>query len=64
MYLAQAYQFLNDFKISKAEFGDRDKIKRIIKLINLKQKSKVNAVSNLDLQGFIDFNLQLGYLMY
>lgn len=36
MSLASVYQFLADFKISKAEFAKRDDIKKIVKLINLK----------------------------
>ena len=36
MSLATVFQFLADFKISKAEFASREEIKKIIKLINLK----------------------------
>ena len=64
MSLATVYQFLADFKISKAEFASREEIKKIIKLINLKQESNLKTVSNLDVEGFIEFILQLGYFMF
>ena len=64
MSLAAVFQFLADFKISKLEFARREEIKRIIKLINLKQETQISAHSNLDIEGFIEFNLQLGYYMY
>jgi len=64
MSLATVYQFLADFKISKAEFASREEIKKIIKLINLKQESNLKTVSNLDVEGFIEFVLQLGYFMH
>ena len=57
MSLATVFQFLADFKISKAEFATREEIKKIIKLINLKQESNLKTVSNLDDEGFIEFVL-------
>ena len=64
MPLSAVYQFLADFKISKLEFAKREDIKRIVKLINLKQESNLSKVSNLDIEGFIEFMLQLGYFMH
>jgi len=64
MSLTAVFQFLADFKITKLEFAKREEIKRIIKLINLKQETQINAYSNLDIEGFIEFNLQLAYYMY
>ena len=63
MSLSTVFQFLSDFKISKLE-ANREDVKRIIKLINLRQPNNLNTTSNLDLEGFIEFVLQLGYFMY
>lgn len=57
------FAFLSDFKISRLE-AKRDDIQRIIKLINIKEKANINPVSDLDLESFIEFNLQLGYHLY
>ena len=57
MSLTAVFQFLADFKITKLEFARREEIKRLIKLINLKQETQISAHSNLDIEGFIEFNL-------
>ena len=56
MNLASVFSFLQDFKISSIE-AKRDDVKRIIQLINIKQESNLKATSELDLEGFIEFNL-------
>mgnify|MGYP006091440359 CR=1 FL=1 len=61
--LSQVFAFLSDFKISKLE-AKREDVQRIIKLINIKEKANINPVSDLDLESFIEFNLQLGFLLY
>lgn len=61
--LSQVFAFLSDFKITKLE-AKREDIQRIIKLINIKEKANINPVSDLDLESFIEFNLQLGYHLY
>ena len=33
-------------------------------MINIKDQSNINPVSDLDLEGFIEFVLQLGYFLY
>ena len=63
MNLASVFAFLQDFKITKVE-AKRDDVKRIIKLINIKQEENFKSVSDLDLEGFIEFNLQLGYYLF
>lgn len=62
MSLAEINSFLNDFQFNKSPKLQmrRDDIKKIVQLINLKNKTKSNQssqLSNLDLQGFIDFIL-------
>jgi hypothetical protein len=64
MSLAAVFTFLSDFKITKLEFAKRDDIKKIIKMINLKQETNIKTYSELDLEGFIEFILQLGYFMH
>ena len=56
MNLASVYSFLQDFKVSRVEVK-RDDIKRIIQLINIKQESNVKTTSDIDIEGFIEFNL-------
>ena len=57
MSLAAVFTFLSDFKITKLEFAKRDDIKKIIKMINLKQETHIKTYSELDLEGFIEFIL-------
>jgi len=57
MSLAAVFTFLSDFKITKLEFAKRDDIKKIIKMINLKQETNIKTYSELDLEGFIEFIL-------
>lgn len=57
MSLAAVFTFLSDFKITKLEFAKRDDIKKIIKMINLKQETNIKTYSELDLEGFIEFVL-------
>lgn len=64
MSLAAVFTFLSDFKITKLEFAKRDDVKKIIKMINLKQETNIKTYSELDLEGFIEFILQLGYFMH
>jgi hypothetical protein len=54
--LAQVFAFLADFKISKVQ-ARREDIQRIVKLINLKDQGNINPVSDLDLEGYIEFVL-------
>jgi hypothetical protein len=56
MNLASVFSFLQDFKISSLE-AKRNDIKRIIQLINIKQESNVTTTTDIDLEGFIEFNL-------
>lgn len=56
MNLAAVFSFLSDFKVSNIE-AKRDDIKRIIQLINIKQETNLKTTSDLDLEGFIEFNL-------
>ena len=56
MNLASVYSFLQDFKVSRVEVK-RDDIKRIIQLINIKQESNVKTTLDIDIEGFIEFNL-------
>ena len=57
MSLAAVFTFLSDFKFTKLEFAKRDDIKKIIKMINLKQETNIKTYSELDLEGFIEFIL-------
>lgn len=57
MTLAGVHTFLNDFKISKLEFKKREDIKKIIGLINLRQSTNIRNVSDLDIEGFVEFIL-------
>lgn len=63
MNLSCIFAFLQDFKVTKVE-ARRDDVKRIIQLINIRQESNFKTTSDLDLEGFIEFNLQLGFYMY
>lgn len=63
MNLACVFAFLQDFKVTKVE-ARREDVKRIIQLINIKQESNFKTTSDLDLEGFIEFNLQLGFYLY
>lgn len=58
------FTFLHDFSISLIEFKRRDEIKTIIKLINLKQHGNNLDVVDLDLEGYIEFMLQLGWFLF
>ena len=58
------FTFLHDFSISLIEFKRRDEIKTIIKLINLKQHGNNLDVVDLDLEGYFEFMLQLGWFLF
>ena len=62
--LLEVFTFLNDFKIPQ-RFPQikRDDVKNLIKYINLKKQTKGRNAAELDLEGFIELILQLGYLM-
>ena len=64
MSLAAINTFLADFKITKTDFVRREDMKKIVQLINLKQHHSSRSSSELDLEGFIEFILQLAYFMY
>lgn len=61
--LSEVYAFLTDFKLSQAKLNGlkRDQIKRIIKLVNIKQENHFGNSTNLDFHGFIEFILQIAY---
>lgn len=61
--LSEVYAFLTDFKLTQARLNGlkRDQIKRIIKLVNIKQEKHFGTSTNLDFHGFIEFILQMAY---
>ena len=64
MTLAEVYAFMNDFKLTQSPLIKRDNVKKVIQLINLKTQSNTTTNSQLDLEGFIEFVLQIGHLFY
>jgi hypothetical protein len=62
--LFEVFTFLNDFKIPQ-RFPQikRDDIKNLIKYINLKKPTQSRNATELDLEGFIELILQIGYIM-
>lgn len=64
MSLGSLNSFLADFKVSKYEFAKVGEIKQIISLINNKLEMHSNSNKYLNLEGFIEFLLQLGYFMF
>ena len=68
MNLAEIFKFMSDFKISVSELKSRDQIKTAVKQINDKMEQKdgkkaapTAMLHQLDVVGFIEFMLQLGY---
>jgi hypothetical protein len=61
--LSEVYAFLTDFRLTQANLNGlkRDQIKRIIKLVNIKQENHFGASTSLDFHGFIEFLLQIAY---
>lgn len=61
--LSEVYAFLSDFKLTQANLNGlrRDQIKRIIKLVNIKQENHFGTATTLDFHGFIEFMLQMAY---
>mmetsp|Transcript_29766 Transcript_29766/g.45375 ORF Transcript_29766/g.45375 Transcript_29766/m.45375 type:complete len:87 (+) Transcript_29766:3211-3471(+) len=57
MTLASAFKFISEFKIGITEFMRREDVKRIIQVVNLRQETNLNSMSELDLEGFIEFLL-------
>ena len=59
MNLTEVYAFLTDFSLNQGNLNNlkRDGIKRIIKLINLKQENGVGHTTNMDYSGFIELLL-------
>jgi len=64
MTVRSVFLFLSDFKISRQEFKGRDEIKHIIKLVNLKQHGNQSKIHQFDLEGYIEFMLQMGWFMF
>lgn len=66
MSLQEVYAFMNDFKLFGFKKLKRDDIQKIIKMINAKNKDKFanQNLGDLDLQGFIDFLLQIGHFIF
>lgn len=64
MSLGALNTFLSDFKIAKYEFARVGEIKQIVNLINAKLDMHSNSSVFLNLEGFIEFLLQLGYFMF
>ncbi len=64
MTLASVFKFISEFKISVTEFMRREDVKRIVQVINLRQETNLNSMSELDLEGYIEFMLQLAYFKY
>ena len=56
-------RMLSDLQITKQDFKRQDEIKHLIKLINLNQHGDIRQVVDLDLEGLIDFFLQVGFFI-
>lgn len=64
MNLVEIFKFLSDFRLQQGELKSRDQTKVVVKHVNDKmslQDPGVSKVHELDLVGFIEFMLQLGY---
>ena len=65
MNLNNVYKFMSDFKLTSSPSIKRDMVKKLIKLINLKNSSKASSgLAELDLEGFTEFVLQIAYFYY
>ena len=61
MSLGELFAFLNDFEMNKKFNMKREDVKRMIKLINLKQEGPAKNLHELEMYGFMEFILQLGH---
>lgn len=57
MSLGELFTFLNDFDMNKKFNMHREDVKRLIKLINIKNESKNKNLLELDMYGFMEFIL-------
>lgn len=57
-------KFLTEFQIQRGEFKKQDEIRHMIKMINLKLHGDKARIFDLELEGFIEFVLQLGAVLY
>jgi hypothetical protein len=64
MSLTEIFQFLNDFQMNKKFNVKREDIQRLIKLVNLKNDPRGRNNSELDIDGFMEFILQLGHFAH
>ena len=62
MSLQAVTQFLRDFKIGNYEFLKTSEVKQLVLKINQKYDSQ--DYKALNLEGFIEFCLQMGFFMY
>lgn len=59
--LPQIHKFLQEFRIGRQEFLKPTEVKQMVKLINLQSHAERSRIAELDLEGFIEFLLQLGH---
>lgn len=64
MSLTEIFQFLNDFQMNKKFNVKREDIQRLIKLINLRNDPDGRNNSELDIDGFMEFILQIGHFAH
>jgi hypothetical protein len=62
--MQEAFKLLSDYKISLKEFRSKNEIVSMIKQINFKINGGQKNVTQLDLEGFIEFILQIAHKLY
>ena len=61
MSLTEVFAFFNDFKMNQKYNMKRDDVKKMIKMINVKSETPSKNPHELDMSGFMELILQLGY---